>query len=244
MVKSLRIGTMVLLLFFCGAASLRAQSKSAHHAIDETAKVDSDPGQKTSNNSGYAVRRGTNEFGVWGGGSFQATTAFGGLHEDEARGRKLIVAAFRYGRTLAANDSMALQYTLDVVPLAVATNNITQQTTLTTPTGSITTFRREATYGGGLTPLGLQLDLRNSARVKPFVHINAGGLLFTKPVPLPDAGKFAFTLEGGTGVRIFTSLKRALTLGVRLHHISNGNISGSNRGLNQFIFYVGFSVFR
>jgi hypothetical protein len=235
---------MFLLLFCCGAASLRAQSKSAHHAIDETAKVDPDPGQKTSNDSGYAVRRGTNEFGVWGGGSFQATTVFSGLHEDEARGRKFIIAAFRYGRTLAANDSMALQYTLDVVPLAVATNNITQQTTLTTPTGSITAFRREATYGGGLTPLGLQLDFRNSARVKPFVHINAGGLLFTKPVPLPDAGKFAFTLEGGTGVRIFTSLRRAVTLGVRLHHISNGNLSGSNRGLNQFIFYVGFSVFR
>jgi hypothetical protein len=235
---------MFLLLFFCGAASLRAQSKSEHQAIDKAANVDPDPGQKTSNNSGYAVRRGTNEFGVWGGISLQATTAFGGLHEDEVQGRKFIIAAFRYGRTLAANDSMALQYTLDAIPLAVVTNNITQQTTLITPTGSSIIFRREMTYGGGLSPLGLQLDFRNSARVKPFVHINAGGLLFTKPVPLPDAGHFAFTLEGGTGVRIFTSLRRALTLGVRLHHISNGNISGSNRGLNQFIFYAGFSVFK
>jgi hypothetical protein len=244
MLKSLRIAIVIVLMSFFGVVSLRAQSKSERHVIDEAAKAEPDQNQKTPAKSGYAARRGTNEFGVWGGVSFQDTTAFGGLREDEARGRKFIVAAFRYGRTLAANDSMALQYTLDAIPLAVATNNITQETTLTTPTGSITTFRREATYGGGLVPLGLQLDLRNSARVKPFVHINAGGLLFTKPVPLPDAGKFAFTLEGGTGVRIFTSLKRAVTLGVRLHHISNGNISGSNRGLNQFILYMGFSVFR
>lgn len=244
MLKSLRFAIIVLLMSCSGVVSLRAQSESEHHAIDEAAKVDSTQGQEINGNSGYAVRRGTNEFGVWGGGSFQATTVFSGLHEDEARGRKFIIAAFRYGRTLAANDSIALQYTLDAIPLAVATNNITQQTTLITPTGSSTIFRRETAYGGGLSPLGLQLDFRNSARVKPFVHINAGGLLFTKPVPLSDAGHFAFTLEGGTGVRIFTSLRRALTLGVRLHHISNGNLSGSNRGLNQFIFYAGFSVFK
>ncbi len=45
---------------------------------------------------------------------------------------------------------------------------------------------------GGLTPLGLQLDLRNSARVKPFVQVNAGGLLFTESVPLPRGRKVCF----------------------------------------------------
>ncbi len=67
---------------------------------------------------------------------------------------------------------------------------------------------------------------------------------FSKPVPLPDAGKFAFVGEASTGVRVFTAGKRAVTLGVRFHHISNGNRSGSNRGLNQFVIYAGFSVFK
>lgn len=244
MVKCMRIGSLFLLMVCCGAVSLRAQVASESHLSVEAAKAHAVEGSETGGDSDYVVRRGTNEFGVWGGGAFNATTVFGGLKSDETQGRKFVVAAFRYGRTLAANDSMALQYTLDVIPLAVATRNISQQATVVTPSGPTTTFRRESTYGGGLTPFGLQLDFRNSSRVKPFIHVNAGGLIFTKSVPLPDAGRFAFTLEGGTGVRIFSSFKRAVSLGVRLHHISNGNRSGSNRGLNQIVFQMGFSVFK
>jgi hypothetical protein len=80
--------------------------------------------------------------------------------------------------------------------------------------------------------------------VHPFVHVNGGGLIFNQSVPLPDAGKFAFVGEAGGGVRVFTSEKKAVTIGVRFHHISNGDRSGSNRGLNQFVFYGGFSIFK
>jgi hypothetical protein len=95
-----------------------------------------------------------------------------------------------------------------------------------------------------LTPLGLQLDFANGSRVHPLVHVNGGGLIFSKSVPLPDAGRFAFVDEAGAGVRIFTSERRAVTLGKRFHHISNGDRVGSNRGLNQFVFYAGFSFFK
>jgi hypothetical protein len=110
--------------------------------------------------------------------------------------------------------------------------------------GTVTTFRRETAYGAGATPLGLQLDFSNGSHVHPFVHVNGGGLIFNQPVPLPDSGKFALVGEAGTGVRVFSSERRAVTLGVRFHHISNGDRSGSNRGLNQFVFYAGFSVFK
>ncbi|HEX4900659.1 MAG TPA: acyloxyacyl hydrolase [Pyrinomonadaceae bacterium] len=195
---------------------------------------------QTKGDEPYTLRKGHNEFGFWAGGAFQATTIFGGLHDDEARDRGLFMAAFRYGRTLAANDSMALQYTLDAIPIELAIGNITSVTTV----GPVTTFTRETTYGGGLTPLGLQLDFMNGSRVHPFVHVNGGGLIFSKSVPLPDAGRFAFVGEAGSGVRIFTSETRAITLGVRFHHISNGDRSGSNRGLNQFVVYGGFSIFK
>ena len=188
----------------------------------------------------HRLEKGDNEFGFWGGGAFSATTAFGGLTNAEASDRKFFVAAFRYGRTLAANDSMALQYTFDAIPIAVATANIAQVTTV----GPVTTFQRETAYGAGLTPLGLQLDFANSSRVHPFVHVNGGGLIFNQSVPLPDAGRFAFVGEAGAGLRIFTSERRAVTLGFRFHHISNGDRSGSNRGLNQFLFTAGFSVFK
>ena len=186
------------------------------------------------------LKRGDNEFGLWGGVSPKATTIFGGLHHDEAEDRKFFIAALRYGRTLAANHGLALQYTLDVVPVAVATGVIVSRTT----TAGVDTFRRETAYGAGLTPLGLQLDFRNGSKVHPFAHVNGGLLYFNKSVPIEDSGRFAWVGEAGGGLRIFTSERRAVSLGVRFHHISNGNRQGSNRGLNQFVIYAGFSVFK
>jgi hypothetical protein len=192
------------------------------------------------NDDNFLLKKGDNEWGFWAGVSPKATTIFGGLHEDEAEDRKFFIAALRYGRTLAANDSLALQYTLDVVPVAVATGTIVSRTT--TPAGDV--FHRETAYGLGLTPLGLQLDFANGSKVHPFAHVNGGFLHFNKSVPIEDAGQFAWVGEAGGGVRIFTSERRAVTLGVRFHHISNGDRQGSNRGLNQFVIYAGFSVFK
>jgi Lipid A 3-O-deacylase (PagL) len=192
------------------------------------------------NDNPYRLKNGDNEFGFWGGFSPAATTIFAGLRDDEAEDRKFFIGAFRYGRTLVANDSLALQYTLDAIPVAVATGTIVARSTV----GSVTTFTRETAYGGGVTPLGLQLDFANSSKIHPFAHVNGGFLVFNKSVPNEDAGKFAFVGEAGGGVRIFTSERRAITLGVRFHHISNGDTSGSNRGLNQFVIYGGFSIFK
>ena len=246
MPKALRVITISIFLTACALAVSAQTPGSNLAALNETASTNDarkspSPAQ---NDSPYRLKRGDNEFGFWGGGAFTATRIFGGLREDEARDRGLVLAAFRYGRTLAANKNYALQYTLDAIPLAVATGNITESTTTTTPTGTVTTFRRESTYGAGLTPLGLQLDFANSARVHPFLHVNGGFLVFSKSVPLPDAGKFAYVGEAGTGLRIFTSERRAVTLGVRFHHISNGNRAGANRGLNEFVLYAGFSIFK
>ena len=189
----------------------------------------------------FTLKRGDNEWGFWGGFSPKATTIFAGLHEDEAEDRKFFIAALHYGRTLAANNSVALQYQLDVVPVAVATGVIVSRTT--SPTG-VNTFRRETAYGAGFTPLGLQLDFANGSKVHPFIHVNGGLLYFNKDVPIEDSGRFAFVGEAGGGVRIFTSERRAVNIGVRFHHISNGDTSGSNRGLNQFVIYAGFSIFK
>jgi hypothetical protein len=186
------------------------------------------------------LERGDNEFGFWGGFSPKATTIFAGLRDDEAEDRKFFIAGLRYGRTLAANDSLALQYTFDAIPVAVATGTIVTRLNA----GGADFFERETAYGAGLTPLGLQLDFANGSKVHPFVHVNGGFLYFNKPVPLEDSGQFAFVGEAGGGVRIFTSDKRAVSVGVKFHHISNGDRSGSNRGLNQFVIYAGFSIFR
>jgi hypothetical protein len=190
--------------------------------------------------SAQTLERGDNEFGFWGGFSPKATTVFEGLSESEAEDRKFFLAAFRYGRTLAANDKLALQWTVDAVPVAVATGTIVSRSFA----GGTQTFQRETAYGAGITPIGLQLDFANGARVHPFVHLNGGFLYFNKSMPIEDSGQFQFVGEAGGGVRIFTSDKRAVSIGVRFHHISNGDRQGANRGLNNFVIYAGFSIFK
>jgi hypothetical protein len=225
--------TMVLSVVTNAQAPLEKTSPSASASESNSAPPADD-------DAPYTLQGGDNEFGGWGGISFKATTIFAGLSDAEAADRKFFLAAFRYGRTLWANDSIALQYTLDAIPVAVATGVITSRANV----GGVTVFQRDSAYGGGVSPLGFQLDFANGSRVHPFAHLNAGILGFTKAVPIEDSGKLSFTLEGGGGVRIFTSERRAVTLGLRLHHISNGDRSGSNRGLNQFVFYAGFSIFK
>lgn len=229
-------------LFVVAISGLVCGQSSASSIVgNEVGGTTEEPGgfpQSSSND--YRLKRGDNEFGLWGGFSFKATTIFAGLHEDEAADRKFFLAAFRYGRTLAANDHLALQYTLDAIPVAVATGVITSRSTV----GGVTTFQRETAYGAGITPAALQLDFSNRSKVHPFIHVNGGFLVFNKSMPIEDSGKFAFVGEAGGGIRVFTSERRAVTLGVRFHHISNGNTSGANRGLNQFVIYAGFSIFK
>lgn len=234
--------TTLLFMIWLSAAVIHAQVAETSAAVENsTLETVSTAGQGGGqSDSPYRLKKGDNEFGFWGGVGFKATTIFGGLHEDEARDRRFFIAAFRYGRTLAATKRLAWQYTLDAIPVAVATGTITESTTV----GGVTTFRRETAYGAGITPLGLQVDFANRSHIKPFAHVNGGLIVFNKSVPLPDAGKLALVGEAGGGLRIFTSERRAVTLGVRFHHISNGDRQGSNRGLNQFLVYAGFSIFK
>ncbi len=189
----------------------------------------------------FLLKRGDNEFGFWAGFSPKATTIFEGLRDDEAEDRRFFIAALRYGRTLAANDKVALQWTVDAVPIAVATGTIVSRTT---SVSGVETFQRENAYGAGITPIGLQVDFANGSKVHPFAHVNGGFLYFNKSMPIEDSGQFQFVGEFGGGVRIFTSERRAVNIGVRFHHISNGDRQGSNRGLNNFLIYAGFSVFK
>src|SRR5688572_18971032 len=143
----LTVTTAALLLFLISPGSIRAQFAKSGIDRDTSPHANISRTNPDPDASPYRLKRGDNEFGVWGGGAFSATTIFEGLSEEEARDRRFVIAAFRYGRTLAATSSLAFQYTLDAIPLAVATGNIVEATTVVTPAGSTTTFRRESAYG-------------------------------------------------------------------------------------------------
>ena len=183
-----------------------------------------------------AIEKGTNEFSVWVGGSFDSPTLIG-----TAEDRKFFITGLRYGRVLAAGEQVAFEYTVDVIPAAVVF-----QPEGSRFNGGGADRGSASIYGVGAAPVGLKLYLRRQRRVKPFVDGSGGFLYFGEPVPVNITGatRFNWTFDFGGGIQISTGDRRAITVGYKLHHISNGGRSEINPGLDANLFYVGYSIFR
>ena len=195
------------------------------------------PESAAQQSSGTGENR-RNEFGIWGAISFDATTWIGAT--PDARFWNM---GLRYGRVLAANDNLALSWTIDAVPVAVL--SVKRFTIVPTGSGSFTVQqRRDHTYGAGLSPIGLKLNFRRAQRLQPFASGSGGFLYFSKNVPVPTAKRFNFTFDFGGGVQIVRDSGRAITIGYKYQHISNGNRSLSNPGVDVQMIYGGFSIFK
>ena len=179
-----------------------------------------------------------NEFGVWGGISFHAPTLIG--KTPDARFGNI---GLRYGRILAANENLAFSWTIDAVPVAVLSTN--RFTIVPTGPGTFTIQRsREHTYGAGVSPIGLKLNFRRAQMLQPFVSGSGGFLYFTKDVPVSGAARFNFTYDFGGGIQIVKDSGRAITVGYKYNHISNGYHAPINPGVDVQMVYVGYSIRR
>lgn len=168
-----------------------------------------------------------------------------------ARGTDVAVAALRLAHTFSRSDRLAFDYVADIVPAAWVSMPPRVAPAAQKPcppqeycahrnAGALDTFSvRRAVFGFGGAPFGLQMRLRPTARVQPFVAGTAGALWFREPVPSPRAGRFNFTAELGGGVLLLPSPGFGVLLGYKLHHISNGGTQRANPGIDSNMFYVG-----
>ena len=191
-----------------------------------------------------AERSLNNEFGIWGGYSFDSPHVFG-VSSD----RRLGLLALRYARTIHSWQSTSLAYTVDIFPLVL----VDQPTILSvfTPGPPPQTFYvdkgREAVYGGGLNPIGLKLNFLHQRRFEPFVASSVGFVVATRPIPLdvPGEDQFNFTFDFQVGFERFNSSRsRAWMFGYRYQHISNAYRSSINPGMDGNVFFVGYSFFK
>jgi hypothetical protein len=167
-----------------------------------------------------------NEFGLWAGGSPDSNDFVGKVPDTS-----LFLAGLRYGRVLAAWESVSLEYTFDVIPAAV----VFAPESVRPGNSSI--------YGAGASPLGFKINFGQQSRFKPFVGASVGFLYFQKDVPVPGSSRFNFTPELGLGVQWFATPATAVTVGYRYHHISNAGTHRRNPGLDSNVIYAGFSFF-
>jgi len=185
----------------------------------------------------FGSERAANEFGVWGGGSWDSPTLIG-----KAEDARLALLGLRYARVLARGDNLALKYTLDAVPLAVLSY---EGESLEPPPPGLAARRvRRQITGAGLSPVGFQLNFRRRERVQPFAQASGGFLYFGERVPLEGGAQFNLTADFGGGLQVKTGARRAWTLGYRYHHVSNGYRAQLNPGFDANVFYFGYSIFR
>jgi hypothetical protein len=184
------------------------------------------------------IEKGWNEFGIWGGISFNAPTLIG-----KTADARFGNVGLRYGRVLAAGKTVAFEYTIDAIPVALLS---TKRFTLVTISPGVFSVQetRERVYGAGLAPIGLKLNFRRHKRLQPFAGATGGFLFFQRDVPAPGAAQFNFTFDFAGGVQIINSNRRAFTIGYKYQHISNGYRSSFNPGVDVQMIYAGFSVFR
>lgn len=179
-------------------------------------------------NSQQKTDRAKNEFSVLVGWSISSPTLIGTTED-----ARLGALALRYGRDVFSKKNVALQYGVEITPVAA----------LSLPNRTFAR-RRELVYGIGVSPVGFKLNFRKEKRLQPFAGTSGGLFYFTKDVPVINASKFNFTFDFGGGVQIFTRNKRAVTIGYKYQHISNGGTARVNPGIDANIFYVGVSVFK
>jgi Lipid A 3-O-deacylase (PagL) len=217
----------VMLFPLVSAFSITGQT-SANQSSTSTAT----PSQSTSE----GIQKRDNEWGVWGGIAFDSPTLIGktpGAHYGDI--------GLRYGRVLAASKTVAFEWTIDVVPVAVLSN---ERLFVISTTPFVVASRRKAVYGAGAAPIGLKLNFRRNRRVQPFGQATGGFLYFADQVPAANTSQFNFTFDFSGGIQIVNRNRRSFTVGYKYHHISNGNTGAFNPGVDVQMVFAGFSVFR
>lgn len=181
---------------------------------------------------------GKNELSVWGGFSPDSSTIITGTGRTEDARFGLI--AVRYARRFNNNNKVNLKYTLDLVPVAILSNPDFRFTQTSPTTFQIDEIRRTS-YAFGIIPVGLQINFRPRKKVQPFIEGSGGFVYFNKRIP-NDLGKnFTFTADVGAGAEFKLKNSRAVTVGYKYFHLSNGNRGVQNPGIDNNLIYVGYT---
>jgi len=170
-----------------------------------------------------------NEFGLWGGYAPLPSQLLGTTSDHQ-----LIDIGLRYGRVLKAGGNVKIDYTLDIIPVE----------SMRQPTSA----RHEIVYGGGISPVGFRFDFMPRSRSQLFVAWTAGFVSSVRPIPIDEHGgtQFNFTFDYfQMGFRRFNARgNRAWMFGYKIQHISNAYRSNVNPGVDENVFFAGYSFYR
>ena len=181
---------------------------------------------------------GKNELSVWGGFSPDSSTIITGSGRTEDARFGLV--AVRYARRFNNNNKVNLKYTLDLVPAAILSNPDFRLVQTSPNTFRVDETRRTS-YAFGIIPVGLQINFRPRKKVQPFIEGSGGFVYFNKRIPTDIGTRFTFTADVGAGAEFRLKNARAVTVGYKYFHLSNGNRGIQNPGIDNNLIYVGYT---
>ena len=162
------------------------------------------------------------EFEFYAGYSPASTTLIG-----TTSGTRFVEAGFGYSYRCWAWKPVSVSFTAGITPVAVVVD------------------QARSVYGFGITPLGFRLEFLRTKRVYPFLQTDGGIIASTQPIPFDSSTALNFLVDFGAGVRYHPkNRKYAFELGYKLLHISNGDTSYYNPGLDNNVFYAGIVLLR
>lgn len=167
--------------------------------------------------------------------------------------------ALRWTRPLgaapAAGEFPALEWTIDLIPLARLSPPLVslRGAGVPCPTAALCVLPPEpsdrdglfppgAPLGVGVAPLGLVRRFLRRGPVSPWVGATGGAILFGERVPTTRAARFNFTASAEVGLRFGPPTERGITLAYRFHHISNAGTAGENPGVASHLITVGLHL--
>ena len=184
------------------------------------------------------IQKRDNEWGIWGGISFDSPTLIGKTPD-----ARFGTIALRYGRVLKTSKTVAFEWTIDAVPLSIISNS--RLVPVFSGNGfTVYSPRRRSVPGLGAAPIGLKFNFRRNRQVQPFGQATGGFLYFGAQVPDANTSRFNFTFDFSGGVQVVNSNRHSFTIGYKYQHISNGYTGIYNPGVDVQMIFVGFSVFR
>ena len=186
---------------------------------------------------GRSLDRGTNELGFWAGYSPNNPTVIG-ITTD----RPFFELNLQYARVLVARGNWALKYMVEMVPVAIISQprqvNVVQGNLVAQVDAAGT---RRTIYGGGTSPIGLQVNFRRHRALQPYINGTVGVLYFAEQVPVSGSSQFNFGVGWGAGVQIWHRENQSVSIGYKFHHISNANSADRNPGADSNLLYAGYS---
>jgi hypothetical protein len=158
--------------------------------------------------------------------------------------RRFIAAGFSYQYRCWIWNSISVSYSATAMPAAILLQPSEILYNFVPPYQRLSPSH--AVYGFAIAPLGFTVDLFRTRRVHPFVETIEGLIASTEPIPenQPDASGLNFLFDLGGGVRWTASSRRVLSVGYRFLHISNANTTSFNPGVDNNVFYLGYSFLR